>query len=215
MNVHCDEIEPLLSDFIDGQVDKEQSAMIRAHVETCSRCREIYQDLKHLTEQLASLPDTTPPKRLRRVTQHQAVDEGLLRRHRRRIPTASTAAWIVAAAAAFLVAVLVYPWITSSQPDPPIPETMTGIFQDLDHAEALYIKAIDRMERLARTQLSQMPEDIRQTFEKNLVIIDGTLAESRTFLLENRQKPRAWEYMLAAYQKKVDFLTLIIETDFG
>jgi hypothetical protein len=205
----------LLSDYVDGLLSPPDSEMVEAHLARCTGCREVADDLRRLSAELADLPFHRPPGDLKQRIQLRARAQGLLA-ERRPFWLRPVAGWAVAAAACLLLAVILLPGIGGSPAPSPDPSTeMTNIYHDLRNAENLYLSAIDRMDQLAAHKLDQMPPEMRQTFETNLALINQTLAESRTYVLENNQNPRAWEYLLAAYQKKVEFLSLIIETDLG
>jgi hypothetical protein len=213
MNEPCRNITPILSEYVDGLLSAPEYEQVEAHLAQCAHCRELADDLRRLVSELGDLPAHRPPDELKQRIQLRARAQGLIA-ERRPFWLRPAAGWIVAAAACLLLAVLLLPG-TGGSPAPDPTAEMSDIYHDLRSAENLYLNAIDRMDQLASLKLDQMPPEMRQTFETNLALINQTLAESRTYVLENAQNPRAWEYLLAAYQKKVEFLSLIIETDLG
>jgi|GEM_PF-3684512 len=215
MSEECRHIEPMLSEYADESVSDAQRAQIEAHLEACPACHEILRDLRRLKGELADLPPVRPPADLKRRLQEQALAAGLITK-RPPIWQRPATGWVLAAAACLLVTVLLIPGLgPGSTPAPGSTAEMNDIYHDLRNAETLYLNAIDRMDQLAARKMNEMPPQMRQTFETNLALINQTLAESRTYVLENARNPRAWEHLLAAYQKKVEFLSLIMETDLG
>ena len=213
MRDECQEAQNLLTEYIDDHLDHITAASVYQHLRQCQICREIHQDITLLTQDLNQLPDPAPPPDLKSIIQERARQEGLLSPVRKSRPT-PTWHWLAAVAAVFVVAILTWQLLPPQQPVQTQNE-VAAIYQDLEQAESLYLKAIGRMSLLAQDRLILMPEETRQTFESSLQLIDSTIAQSRTYLLENRRDPRAWEYLLAAYQKKVEFLGLIMDTDTG
>ncbi|MBN2430853.1 MAG: zf-HC2 domain-containing protein [Acidobacteria bacterium] len=213
MNKECRQLEALLSEYTDGSTSVGEAARIEAHLAGCARCRETLRDLRRLKAALANLPPLRPPAGLKMRIQEQAGAAGLITKQPR-YRLRPTAGWVLAAAACLLLAILLVTGLgPATAPLTDSSAEMKDIFHDLRNAETLYLNAIDRMDQLAALKMNEMPPQIRQTFETNLALINQTLAESRTYVLENANNPRAWEHLLAAYQKKVEFLSLIIETD--
>lgn len=56
----CEEIKAFLDEYICGELDEEQSKMIKAHLDTCDDCRAEYVKLKALKEDLADLSQPVP-----------------------------------------------------------------------------------------------------------------------------------------------------------
>lgn len=61
MNQHID--DSLLQDYWEGLLDPEAEAEVRAHLESCARCRQELDDLSELMNDLRALPTAADPTR--------------------------------------------------------------------------------------------------------------------------------------------------------
>ena len=73
-------------------------------------------------------------------------------------------------------------------------------------AEQKYLSAIAILEKDVSRNKSKLDPTIVVRFEKAMVDIDNTIAETRRAVRENPDDPIALQYMLSAYAKKVDVL---------
>ncbi len=206
----CPFIESHLSDYIDGHLGSDDAARIEAHLSTCSRCANVLADLRALLEELPELPPLTPPPHLYTTVRQQAIREGLVRPRMRLLKWPMMAAAVAAAA---LLVLLVSPLVHIGPPPPA--DSVQAIIQDLHHAETLYMNATQRLDRLARQKIETLPPETRRTFEANLALIDQTITESREYVQTHQHSQKGWEYLLAAYQKKVEFLQLFVDSEAG
>jgi len=98
--VNCDRIRPLLSAYLDGELDPVQESEVADHLATCQECARVLDDFGALRQEIRALPDVAPPAGMR-----PAFEE----RSRRRSVFPNFGARLLAsgAAAVALVAVLV------------------------------------------------------------------------------------------------------------
>ena len=73
-------------------------------------------------------------------------------------------------------------------------------------AEQKYLSAIAILEKDVTRNKSKLDPMMVVRFEKAMVDIDNTIAETRRAVRENPEDPIALQYMLSAYAKKVDVL---------
>ncbi|HJQ67532.1 MAG TPA: anti-sigma factor [Blastocatellia bacterium] len=73
-------------------------------------------------------------------------------------------------------------------------------------AEEKYLSAIAILEKDVSRNKSKLDPMMVVRFEKAMVDIDNTIAETRRAVRENPEDPIALQYMLSAYAKKVDVL---------
>lgn len=73
----CEEFSPLLSPFIDGELNVEQGCEVMRHVEECGLCTRRVQELRSMGGLMRALPVPPPPKdlalRLRVAASHYSV----------------------------------------------------------------------------------------------------------------------------------------------
>jgi hypothetical protein len=95
------------------------------------------------------------------------------------------------------------------QPSKPAP-TPEQLVQE---AEQKYLSAIDILEKDVSRSKSKLDPMMVVRFEKAMVDIDNTIAETRRAVRENPEDPIALQYMLSAYAKKMDVLREIARTN--
>ena len=59
--MECSQIKELLSDYMDGILDKETADLVEKHLETCKDCREELASLRAISEELSSLESVEAP----------------------------------------------------------------------------------------------------------------------------------------------------------
>ncbi len=105
--MHCNEAQPLLSPFYDGELSPEQAHSVAAHVETCPSCAGRLQSLQRLSTLVTdSQPPAAPPTLLPSI--ERSLDAASRPTANRRIRGRHLAA--LAGASAALVIVTVLTW---------------------------------------------------------------------------------------------------------
>jgi uncharacterized integral membrane protein len=51
----CDQIEVLLSGYLDGELTQQEAQRVRVHLDTCAHCRQLHKDLTGLKAQMKHL----------------------------------------------------------------------------------------------------------------------------------------------------------------
>ena len=59
--MECSQIKELLSEYMDGMLDKETADLVEKHLETCEDCREELASLRAISEELSSLESVEAP----------------------------------------------------------------------------------------------------------------------------------------------------------
>lgn len=78
MNQHPHPDDERLSALVAADDDARTDAALRAHVETCDRCRGLMGELASLRTHLAALPDVAPPRPIRIVLPpHETAPAGI------------------------------------------------------------------------------------------------------------------------------------------
>jgi hypothetical protein len=207
----CADIESRLSELADDTLPREEALAVRAHLKGCPSCRQVLADLQHLRDELGRLPLLPPPDSLEGAIRQRARAEGLLKR----APAARS--WrdlLPALAAAAVIVLMVGIWPLLLQPAAPAPGGAAGS-PSLADAQQTYRDAIAKMEPRAQQQVRQLPPDARQSFEINLALLDGVIADLEQVLRRRSEDPQEWEHLLELYQQKVDFLGLFLALDAG
>ncbi|KPL04663.1 MAG: hypothetical protein AMK75_00965 [Planctomycetes bacterium SM23_65] len=120
--MNCRTICDHLSAYLDGELEAELAREVKAHLDSCERCREELDSLRELTGMLHALPRERAPEEIEREVVSYIEEDILLRkpRHRRWVVVAVKAlAGLGVAAAVFLVAFSVYIYFAPYEPTPP------------------------------------------------------------------------------------------------
>jgi hypothetical protein len=119
-----------------------------------------------------------------------------------------------ALAAAAMIVLMVGVWPLLLRPSAPPPAGIAGP-PPLADAQRTYRDAIAKLEPRAQRQVRQLPAEARHSFEINLALLDGVIADLEQVLRRQSEDPQEWERLLELYQKKVEFLDLFLALDAG
>jgi hypothetical protein len=231
MTMTCADAESLLQDRLDGPLGPDDAASLAAHLGGCAACRDLDADLALIHEASAQLDRPIVPAHAWPALAAQLEKEGLMRP-----PSASAAvtpkspwityAWMAVAATllAGIGAALV--WRAGERVAPPVREAaapapgtpgnaaarkaVEAIEIELRLAAEHYEKAIASLEALAAEDRTRLDPAVAQVVERNLVLIDRAIADSRTALQGQPGSLLAQESLFDAYRRKVSLLQDLI-----
>lgn len=95
---------------------------------------------------------------------------------------------------------------TKRETDPKGPKPEVPTEKLIQQAEANYIALIDRLKKPADARKSQLDVNSQMKISGTLADIDAAIAETRKAVRKNPKDPVAAQYMMEAYEKKVDVL---------
>lgn len=224
----CPDVQPLLSDYVDGLVTPEVHAAIAAHCDVCASCRGVVADLERLRDTARALGPITPPAHLwmeiaGRIRLEQGTSSTATPLAAARPVVAARAAqsdrwqWLGLAAALLLVTAGVY---VMSQPDDAAPATtivdtdgnvsapptVETIGDTLLRAQAEYELAIAQLEDMVTKGDPSMSPEVVETLQRTVGTIDSAIAESRAALAENPASQPARTSLFEALGNKVSLL---------
>jgi hypothetical protein len=234
MIMTCRDVELLLHDALDRTLTPAEASALAAHLETCGACRDLQADLALVDEAANALDRPILPAGSWQRLATQLEKEGLLAATGTAASTAGAPprsswrshAWI--AIAAMLVAGIgtAIVWraqeraIEPAHPIATAPATPPGnaraardveaIEIELRTAAAHYEKAIAGLEAIAREDRTRLDPAVAQVVERNLVLIDKAIADSRTALQGQPGSLQAQESLFDAYRQKVALLQDLI-----
>lgn len=81
--------------------------------------------------------------------------------------------------------------------------------------ERSYLQTIARLDSTIKSNKQEMRPSLRAEYERNLAVVDRTIAATRTAAKSNPTDPDAADFMFAAYQSKVDLLNTIADARLG
>jgi hypothetical protein len=102
--VQCRRAEELLSDHLDGTLDRVLDAELRAHITGCDRCRDLREALIEVLDVLRSAPDIEPSAGLAERVATAALRAGRPRATPRLPLIAGLPPWVLATAAVLALA---------------------------------------------------------------------------------------------------------------
>ena len=216
----CQDLQPLLSDFVDGQLAGDERAAVIAHLETCAACRGLVADLEHLRATARQLRPIPPPDHVWLEVAGQirldapaspAVSPAAVARPTRR----AAAQWLGLAAALVLVTLGVYLVDALRTPPsgpaaPPAAAASGGsidtVAKELSLAFEHYDKAIAELQLIAQSNEGALDPVVASTLQKNLAVVDRAIADSRAALAADPENEPARESLLDSLRRKIGVL---------
>jgi hypothetical protein len=223
----CDLARDRISELVDGDLDRAACAELDAHLATCASCAALAEDLEVVRRASRSLPTLDPPERvwtaIARQLPVQAVNRSASRSREWVKVTLAIAAVLVAAVAITMlvrrgrsVESQVAESASPAMPAPAQPGPQTGaqsadsadlksLQSELQQAESHYENAIQKLETLARDRRTLNPQDAA-ILQKNLLLIDSAIGESRAALRAQPANDMAQESLFEAFRSKIALL---------
>jgi hypothetical protein len=165
----------------------------RAHAETCARCREqlyLWREISRVAPQLHQeweSPDLWPGIR---ATLASATPR-----------RAQTPVWrwaLAAAAVVMLAAMLSLPWRTHRSPSR---EFLTDdTLQEVQQAEAAYVRSIQKLSTLAAHTLDASPTPLAAAYREKLLVLDSEISELKAAAETNRYNVYLQTQLAGLYQ---------------
>lgn len=214
----CQDVERLLSRFVDGDLDAGEQAAVSSHLDTCPGCRAIASDLTRVRDAARALGPVAPPEHiwLEIAGQIRLADRPTPADAPTPAPRASSSAWqwLGLAAGLVLVTLVAYLVIHLRAPAPdattagngPATGSVESVAQELAMALEHYDKAIAQLEVLAKNNDGTIDATTAATLQHNLGVIDQAIAESRAALAADPQSQPALDSLIDALRRKVGVL---------
>jgi hypothetical protein len=166
----------------------------RAHAETCERCREqlyLWSEISRLAPQLHrewESPSLWPGIRTALAAEPRPKPVPIWR-------------WALAAAAVVLVAALLsVPWRGHRTPSR---EFLTDdTLQEVQQAEAAYVRSIQKLTTLAAPTLEPSPAPLAAVYREKLLVLDSEIAELKAAAENNRYNVYLQTQLAGLYREK-------------
>ncbi len=207
----CREIEPVLSDLSDGSLTPEARVLAESHLDSCPACRGVLRDLERIRRAAGSLGPMPPPDHIWLEVAGQVRSPA---RGARTLVSAGDGRvalrqWIGLAAMLALVTLGAY--FVMRTPPPPAGNAGTAasvqaFTEELTKAMQHYDNAIGQLEKLTKERGGSIDPAIAATLQRNILTIDGAIAESRDALGQDPQSQPARESLFEALKSKVGVL---------
>jgi len=213
----CENIQPRLGDLVDGTLDALDRDGVEAHVRGCDRCAGLVRDFERLRQAARGLGPINPPPHVWLEIAGQ-LRQATAPRPAAATPNARVAAtwqWAGLAAALVIVTTGAYVFLRLERSAPPkaptaAADSATGSVQvfadELTEAMTHYEKAIAELEVITKTNNGSLDPALAAALQKNLLVIDDAIAESRTAFTRDPTSVPARDSLLEALQRKVSVL---------
>jgi anti-sigma factor RsiW len=213
--------EPAIHDYVDDVLDARQRTDVERHLEGCSDCRRLVDDLREIRKMAAVLKNDLrdPPVRAwarleRAIKLEHSQGPAKGRRDTR------TRVWLAAAAVLLVATVVGLQFrarqrtignrVDSSTSTPPnssaTNQAAQAVEAELRAAEEHYTKAITGLEQIAKTEQGALDPATAATLQKNLAVIDLAIGESRAALRSQPTNEPAQESLVENFKAKIGLL---------
>jgi anti-sigma factor RsiW len=217
MNTPCERYANAIQELADGTLGPIRRAELQIHLDECSACRRLADDLGRIRTLATSLDRLTPPDRVWPQVAGRLRQEGRVAPAPARTATAWRLAPLALAASLLLVVggalYQLYPrggtatLPASGQAGNATPaDAVQGVEEEFRLAEQHYQNAIARLEDAAKTDNGAIDAQTAEMLQKNLQVIDQAIAESRAALRNEPQSVPARDSLFDALKRKVVLL---------
>lgn len=221
----CSSWDHAIDDWLDGQLDDDAEAALRAHLASCEDCRALATDLRALRQETHALADALPPDRdlwpeiARRIAHPPAAA------HDPRLPWGRG----LAAVAAVVVVVLGVGYLArlgearsgqapglgssaASQPQAAMTRPASTTEPMLtDPALAATREAARALRADVETRWAGLRPATRDVLERNLDVIDRAIGEIEMALADEPGNATLETLLLANYRQKISLLERLAE----
>lgn len=231
----CDECNNVLSEYIDGTLELGEQSKVEFHIEQCSDCRSVRDDLLQIVQFSRSLPLHTPSNNI-----WDRVNDEIAKNRKPGIASAASRTlssfqssflrfgpqWLTAAAAFAFVLILVVTLqlgrgtstsvVNTQKATAATNASTAGVPFTEGSASAnpddvrLSIddmeKRINTLDNLVEQKSASWAPDVKTAFNRDISYVDETLAQCHHELHDNPHDDVCREMMLNAYREKVRLL---------
>jgi anti-sigma factor RsiW len=212
-----------INDFVDGSLSASARSAVAEHLEGCTTCRQLVDDLGELRRAAAGLEPVEPPpqvwtrieKELRLIPNDKrpVAIQPSTAASRWMVIGRSPTMWLGAAAAVVMLAVglsvrmgyFAQPGPTAAPNGSEAP-TAQSVEAELLLAEQHYQNAINGLEQIAKSENGALDPATANTFQANLAVVDQAISESRAALRTQPNNEPAQQSLLASFKAKIGLL---------
>lgn len=208
---------------IDEELGLKASLELKQHLKSCSGCRQLRDELQTIRNVSLNPEEFEPSGQIWNRLESQLRAEGLIKPHwnwnfwHRWFPTWEFDATLKPAMAGALVTlVLVFSGFFAYKLAFHPVVSLNGAEQvllEVERAETQYAKTIQDLEGISRQRLQIVNPSVARIFQDNLATMDYYLQECKEAVKREPNSGLAQKYLLAAYQKKVELLESIVNSD--
>jgi hypothetical protein len=212
-------------DELEAYLEGEARPLILSHAQDCAPCGALLADLQSIREAARELPQEEPSRVVWANIRATLEAEGAFgvpvsgwrqlltwRLFPHAIPLAVLAVLVFLGSVLTLPSGNVQPWGGSDEgANPPAVAKMAAALpasEDRDLA-----RLVSDLESNFRANEASMAPDLKATYEKSLVSLDGSIKECLDSLHQEPRNTLAHDYLLTAYTRKAEVLSSALEFD--
>jgi anti-sigma factor RsiW len=214
----CDRYLNAIHELVDGTLGPLRRAELELHLESCDGCRALAGDLRELARAARSLEPIVPPPHV-----WAGIADTLRREGRAGRPTYTRAAApVLALAAALILAVAASLYVVRprgsaapAEPAPPVAATApaeggnAAAADPVEGVDAELTKSVGHLQN-AVEQATKMEDSLdpetAAVIQKNLLVINEAVAETRAVLKADPQNAAAQQTLYETLKQKIQFL---------
>jgi hypothetical protein len=216
----CIEIQSRISDWVDGGPAEGE---IESHLKVCRACASFQDDVLALKQSSSALGLVDPPSRLWASLQVQLVSEGLIKTQKAKqsfwqrlfppvlMPSLKPA--FAGAILALLLSTTVFYFYSQRGGQEVKISPEAQIFRELQQAEVHYQKAIEALSEVSKRKIETLDPAMAQILNDNLATMDYYVKECQDAVKSSPDNPLVHRYLLTAYQKKIEIMQSIVNSD--
>jgi len=216
----CIEIQSKISDWVDGG---PAEAELESHLKVCRACASFHEDVLALKQSSSDLGLVDPPGRLWASLQVQLVSEGLIKTQEAKqsfwqklfpavlMPNLKPA--FGGAILALLLSTTVFYFYSQRGGQEVKVSSEAQVFRELQQAELHYQKAIEALSEVSKRKIETLDPAMAQILNDNLATMDYYVKECQDAVKSSPDNPLVHRYLLTAYQKKIEIMQSIVNSD--
>ncbi|MGH9428717.1 MAG: hypothetical protein ACRD2L_20720, partial [Terriglobia bacterium] len=189
----------------------------------CQACASFHEDVLAIKQSSGSLGLVDPPSRLWASLQVQLVSEGLIKPQeakqgiwQRLFPAVLIPGLKPAFGGAILALLLsttfFYFYVQRSGQEVKV-SSEAQVFQELHQAELHYQKAIEALSEVSKRKIDTLDPAMAEILNDNLATMDYYVKECQDAVRSSPDNPLVHRYLLTAYQKKIEIMQSIVNSD--
>jgi hypothetical protein len=219
----CQAYRESISLQIDEELDLRSSLELKQHLKACADCHQTQNDLHVIRSLSVSAEEYDPSAQVWARLENQLRAEGFIKPQRKWnfwrqwLPSFEMEAHFKPAIAGALVTLVLvfsgfFAYKTAFHPAVSVNDT-EQVLMEVERAEIQYAKTIQDLEGISRQRLQRVNPNMARIFQDNLATMDYYLQECKDAVKKEPNSGLAQKYLLAAYQKKVELLESIVNSD--
>lgn len=201
-----------LSEYLDGELQGSERAMLEAHLERCDDCQDTLAGLRRIVMRARSLEDRPPAADLwtgiaeRIGVPSRAPVAPIRRRFTFSLPQLLAAGVALAVLSASGAWVLHPGALTVAVHPPPPPGQVPAVSVSLPAATGSYDAAVFELERVLSAGRGRLDSATVRVLEQNLALIDRAIADARRAVAADSANVYLNTHLAETMRRKVDLL---------